>query len=86
MDAGTPERIGPYEVLGELGVGGMGVVLLAWDPRLDRRVALKSLSAQFAGNPDAVGRLLAEATGVGPESELGREKAKLREALSEKQD
>ncbi|MEM9457501.1 MAG: protein kinase [Myxococcota bacterium] len=33
--------IGRYVVLRELGVGGFGVVLLAYDPKLDRRIALK---------------------------------------------
>jgi eukaryotic-like serine/threonine-protein kinase len=47
--AGT--RFGPYEILGPLGAGGMGEVYRARDTRLDRLVAFKILSPEFANQP-----------------------------------
>ena len=38
-----PSRVGRYIVLDTIGVGGMGVVCTAYDPKLDRKVALKLL-------------------------------------------
>ena len=41
----APQRIGRYTLFDRLGQGGMGVVYAAYDPELDRRVAIKLLNA-----------------------------------------
>src|SRR4051794_19043646 len=55
------ERIGPYEVSGEIGRGGMGAVLRGRDPSLGRDLALKVLLAEHCGRPDVVQRFQEEA-------------------------
>ncbi len=45
ITAGT--KLGPYEILGQIGAGGMGEVYKAKDPRLDREVAIKVLPRGF---------------------------------------
>ena len=42
-DTSMPERIGPYTIDREIGRGGMGVVYLGHDPRLDRAVAINEV-------------------------------------------
>lgn len=56
-----PERIGAYRIEGVLGVGGMGKVYFARDPRLDRMVAIKVFRTTASGEPNALARLAREA-------------------------
>jgi len=53
--------VGPYRILEPLGAGAMGVVFLAEDARLSRRVALKTLSGERSRTPEARRKLLREA-------------------------
>jgi Tol biopolymer transport system component len=52
--------IGPYRIVARVGAGGMGEVFKAWDPRLERDVAVKLLHREAAGDPERQKRLLAE--------------------------
>ncbi len=65
------DLVGPYEIRGFLGQGGMGKVYRAFDPRLERTVALKVIGLSGAGTDEAMGsglsdgaRLLREARAV----------------------
>jgi len=49
-------RLGPYEILGLLGAGGMGEVYRARDGRLHREVAIKVLPEAVAGDPELLAR------------------------------
>jgi hypothetical protein len=54
-------RLGPYEILAELGAGGMGEVYRARDASLGREVAIKVLPPLFSGDPERLRRFLQEA-------------------------
>ena len=59
MEAGT--RVGPYEIVGRLGAGGMGEVYRARDTKLGRDVALKILPASMIADADRLTRFEREA-------------------------
>ncbi len=54
-------RLGRYEIVSQLGTGGMGEIYLANDTQLDRRVALKLLSEKYTGNELWLRRFIREA-------------------------
>ena len=65
MTLAAGSRLGPYEILGQIGAGGMGEVYRARDPRLAREVAIKVLPASFSQDPDRLRRFEQEAKAAG---------------------
>ena len=65
MPLSSGQRLGPYEVQGPIGSGGMGEVYRARDTRLDRTVALKVLPEAFAKDPERLARFEREARTIG---------------------
>ena len=61
MPLASGSRLGPYDVIGPLGAGGMGEVYRARDMRLGRDVAIKILPAAFTRDADRLARLEREA-------------------------
>ena len=62
MESGT--IINQYRILSPIGKGGMGEVFLAEDTKLDRKVAIKFLNAEFSKDADKLGRFIQEAKAV----------------------
>lgn len=63
-DGETPQYLGPYRIVREVGHGGMGVVYEAIEQALGRRVALKVLSPRLTSSPRAIERFRREAGAV----------------------
>lgn len=59
MQAG--DQVGPYHIIRQVGAGGMGVVWLAEDTRLNRKVALKTVKSVDADTTEGRQRLMREA-------------------------
>ena len=58
---GIPSQIGPYRIEREIARGGMGIVYLARDTRLDRAAAIKALPDDVAADPERLARFECEA-------------------------
>lgn len=56
-----PEKIGRYQIEGEIGRGGMATVFRAYDPRFERQVAIKVLPREFMHDPEFRARFNREA-------------------------
>ena len=61
MSLAPGTRLGPHEIVGAIGAGGMGEVFRARDTKLNREVAIKVLSAAFAQGPERLARFEREA-------------------------
>jgi serine/threonine protein kinase len=61
MEDLTGKQLGPYQLIGPLGEGGMAVVYKAYQPSTERYIALKILPRQFAAEPNFVHRFKQEA-------------------------
>ena len=57
-------RLGPYEIVGPIGAGGMGEVYRARDTRLERTVAVKVLPGHLSANPELRQRFEREARAI----------------------
>jgi Tol biopolymer transport system component/tRNA A-37 threonylcarbamoyl transferase component Bud32 len=61
MPIATGQKLGPYEIVGAIGAGGMGEVYRAKDTRLDRTVAIKVLPEHVSSDPELKARFEREA-------------------------
>ena len=64
MPLSPATRLGPYEIVSSIGVGGMGEVYRARDTRLNRTVAIKVLFERHSSNPESHKRFEREAKAI----------------------
>jgi serine/threonine protein kinase len=64
MAIGSGDRLGRYEILGQIGAGGMGEVWRARDTELGREVAIKVLTPDVANSPERRKRFGREARAI----------------------
>ena len=60
MPLSVGDKLGPYEIIAPIGVGGMGQVFRALDIRLNRAVAVKTSSEQFSARFEGEARAIAQ--------------------------
>jgi hypothetical protein len=65
MSQKVAQKIGKYEVIAELGQGGMGVVYKARDPIIGRMVAIKTITPELLSDPEVLKRFYREAQSAG---------------------
>ena len=70
MSLTAGQAFGNYRILSRVGVGGMGMVFLAEHPHIGKKVALKVIHRELAGNKEVVSRFLNEARAV---NQIGNE-------------
>ena len=63
LSAGT--KLGRYEIISQIGAGGMGEVYRARDPKINRDVAIKVLPAKFSADAERLRRFEQEAQAAG---------------------
>ncbi|MCG2787053.1 MAG: serine/threonine protein kinase [Anaerolineae bacterium] len=61
MEDLTGKQFGPYQVVAPLGEGGMAAVYKAYQPAMERHVAIKVLPRHMAGSPEFIARFKREA-------------------------
>ena len=64
MTVAEGQQVGNYKVLSRIGTGGMGAVYLAEHPVIGKRVALKVIHRELAGNREVISRFYQEARAV----------------------
>ncbi len=61
------KKIAKYEIIEQLGKGGRGLVYKAFDPLMEREVAIKALAEQLFDQPEIRERFYREARSAGSE-------------------